>query len=120
MTDSPTPEKLSVGQKLWFVPSGRRGDPKEVTILKIGRKYADIGNGSRVDVKTLHVDGRNYSSPGTCFLSRDAHETEVATAKAWDELKQLFNRTWIRPKGVTLSQIQNARRSLFKETGDGK
>lgn len=114
--NAPTPEKVVIGQKLWYVPRElRRADPREVTVTKVGRKWADVSGGhGRINVETLEVDGRGYSSPGKCWRSREEYEAYDALCKAWDELRTLLSRHWSPPAGVTLNQVANAKRSLFK------
>lgn len=50
---------LTVGQKLWLVPMERHyGQPCEVVVTKIGRKWASISGyyrGTRIDINTLIV-----------------------------------------------------------------
>ena len=104
--------ELKVGQTLWYVPNERRGMPHHVTVLKVGRKWADIGHGRRISIETLCVDGGEYSSPGTSYLSKEDHDKEVALNKAWRRFMDMA-RYANRPQGVRLSQIENAARSLF-------
>ena len=49
---------IKTGQKLWFVPNYAQGFGKEreVTVGKVGRKWADIG-AHRIDAETLRADG---------------------------------------------------------------
>jgi len=103
---------LQVGQTLWHVPSGRRGLASEVTVLKVGRKWADIGYGRRISIEDLSVDGGQYCSPGRCYLSKAEHDKEVELNSAWGKFSELM-RYANRPEGVRLSQIENAARSLF-------
>lgn len=61
--------KLSEGQKLWWVPQhslGMKG--REVTVLKVGRKWAELDNGERIDLETLISDGGRYAPNGRCYL----------------------------------------------------
>jgi len=82
--------KLSVGQTLWFVPSHSwNGQPCSVTVQRIGRRWAYITGGSgndRIDIETLALDGRGYSSPGRCWRWRGAWEHEEKRRAAWREL----------------------------------
>lgn len=110
--------KYEVGQSLWWVPAQRRGTPHAVNIKAVGRKWLQLDNHERVDIKTLFADGGDYSSPGRCYLSEEAWRADVALCVAWDELRLTMSRHYVPPDGVTMSQIQNARRSLFKSTAD--
>jgi len=102
---------LVVGQKLWYVPTEKRsGDPYEVEVTKVGRKWATVGpswNTRRIDLTDLRVDDGAYSSPGQCWASKEAYENYAARQEAWLSLSQ-----WIRnhsnpPKSLTLEQISN-------------
>ena len=106
---------LRVGQRLWFVPNDRRsGAPYEVTVEKIGRKWALIGYRRRIDVETLKVDGGNYTSPGQCYEDRAAYETEVALQSAWSDFQQKVRSAWSVPEGVTMDEIRAAYAALFQ------
>lgn len=86
--------KLTVGQKLWYVPRDSRevSQSREVTVTKIGRKWAEIdmgwGRGWRIDLDDWTVDGGNYSSPGRCHISREAWKAETERRRLWDGLFQ--------------------------------
>lgn len=98
---------LNKGQKLWFVPSQRGYSQREVEIVKVGRVYAEIDNNRRIFISDLTVDGRGYSSPGTCYLSREEYEKESALQEAWfllrDEIGARYN-----AKNCTINDILKA------------
>ena len=74
---------FEVGQKLWFVRSEKRsGEPREVTVEKVGRVWATLSNHLRCDA-TGKVDGGSYQSPGHCYVNRGAYELEQARLIAW-------------------------------------
>lgn len=78
---------LEVGSQLWRVPDafGRPPKPgKSVTVVKIGRAWATLDNGERVDLRTLKVDGRGYSSPAKCYGSEAEYEQTVAINQRWN------------------------------------
>lgn len=103
---------LQVGQKLWFVPRDRRsGAPCEVTVEKIGRKWARIGR-ARVDLDTLVVDGGIYLSPGRCYEDRAAYEAKAARDVALSELRQKINQM-TPPDSVTVDAIRAASAAIF-------
>lgn len=110
--------ELKVGQSLWFVPNGisRRGDPREVTVIKVGHKWVtlDIGNPPyRMAKGEMSVDGKGYMSPGRCYLSREEYESEVAVLAAWCDLVTLINTR--SPDGMTLEKIKEIKSLLFGE-----
>ena len=101
---------LTVGQKLWCVPSQRRGSPHEVTVEKVGRKWANIGYRDRIDIETLRIDGGEYSSPGTCYVSKQAYEDEIKLGQAWEAFRRSID--YSTPKGITIERIQEAQKIL--------
>lgn len=106
-------KKLQEGQKLWWVySSNRRGQPREVTITKVGRKWAQLDNDKRIDLETLVADAGQYSPSGCCYLSREEYEQAEALAKAWSNLKRDLQYAR-RPDGVTIGDIEAARQMLW-------
>lgn len=104
--------KLTEGQKLWWVPQrNRHAQAKEVTVTKVGRKWAQLDNHERIDLETLVADSGQYSPSGCCYLSRDECEQEKALAQAWSKLKRdlQYGRN---PDGVTIGDIEAARKLL--------
>ena len=62
---------------------------QEVVVEKVGRRWATIaGVRYRIDVKTLQADGGGYSSPGTCYLDKDAFIAEREAVALYGELRQ--------------------------------
>lgn len=112
--------KYAVGQSLWWVPAHRGGTPVAVTVQAVGRKWLKLSNHHQVDIQTLVADGGHYSSPGRCYQSEEAWTAYVGLCAAWDELRRTMSQHYVPPDGVTLSQIQNAQRSLFKRTADNE
>jgi hypothetical protein len=97
---------LTVGQKLWFVPYQRRVEAHEVIVEKVGRKWASIGY-YRINIDTLKVDGGQYSSPGACYLSKEAYEAEIKLNQEWDAFRRLVDANYA-PKGITIERIKEA------------
>lgn len=104
---------LKVGQKLWWVPSGRRHDEqKEVTVLKVGRKWATLDNCHRIDIWMMIADGGGYSPPGSCYFSREEHEKKLALSREWGRLKLDLTYKSQPPAGVTVEDIARVRELL--------
>lgn len=78
--------KLTVGQKLWYVPTRGYGLPCEVTITKVGSKWAELDNRRRLNMEAMRVVYGD-SHCGECVIDRDQYETEQARRKAWDALR---------------------------------
>lgn len=108
-------EPIKVGDKLWYVPNERyHGQPHEVTIVKVGRRWAPSeGNYQplRFDLTDLIADGGGYSSPGRAYRDKAAHEADIAIKKAWEGLVRRL-RQWDPPKGVDLDWINAAHERL--------
>lgn len=107
------------GQKLWMVYRDQRlGEPREITITKIGRRWADTDvYRVRVDVNTLEVahEQRGFSSPAQCYVSREAYEAETALRKAWDDFAHSIAID-IPPAGMTIERINELRREFRHNT----
>jgi hypothetical protein len=103
---------LKVGQELWFVPSDSRHFPCIVVISKIGNKwaYVDKWNRDKIDVNTLVMDGRQYSSPGKCYLNPAEYETEKKIIAEWNLFKSQIEQYNI--ENMTVEKIQQTRTIL--------
>lgn len=101
--------KLTVGQKLWYVPSDSRyaGQACEVTVERIGRKWANISHGYRIDLADWWVDGGQHSSPGRCYASKEAWDDEGHRQKAWRAVREGFGYRGA-PPGITIDAIYQA------------
>lgn len=103
------PHNLYVGQQLWCELSERRGGDRFVTITKLGNKWATLEGHRpyRIDLETLWIDGQGYTSPGRCWLDKEARETERVTDEAWKSLLPQFGGySANRPPHVTLTIIE--------------
>ena len=104
-------KQLKEGQKLWFVGctmSNHRKERGEVTVTKVGRKWADITGtlNGRIDVETFAVDGKGYPSPGKCYESEDAWKEKEEADTLWRDLHIALGRT--RPVDVSREKILEA------------
>jgi hypothetical protein len=101
--------KLKVGDVVWFVPRQKyNGAPRELTVTKVGRKWATIGEGwrrMRADVGSWAVDGGNYSGPGDLYTSEAAWREESEISAQWDLLRRWIERRYQRPEHLTAAQI---------------
>lgn len=102
---------FKVGQKLWFVRSERRsGEPREVTVEKIGRVWTTLSNGLRCDASGK-VDGGKYQSPGHCYASREVYELEQARLAAWWKFKRNLEHKRM-PESLTIEALAQIAASL--------
>ena len=109
--------ELVVGQELIFQPYQRSvGNVNSCKVEKVGRKWITLTNGYRIDKETLVADGGRYSPPGCAWLSKKDYDDSIALTTAWLVFRTAVDRKHSVPEGVTLNQITNAHRSLFKAT----
>ena len=102
---------FKVGQKLWFVRSERRsGEPREVTVEKVGRVWTTLSNGLRCDASGK-VDGGKYLSPGHCYASREVYELEQARLAAWWKFKRGLEGKQM-PESLTIESLAQIAASL--------
>lgn len=125
MSDAP---KYEVGQKLLLVyrPSYHRDTPSFRTIIvtKVGRKWVSYREetakksytGDRFNSETRYVDGRGYTSHSTVWLHREEYDRHMTVVAAWDKFRRSLEHSYNVPKGVTLADIEQADKLLFKET----
>lgn len=107
---------LIVGQSLFWVPSSNRGrsQARNVSVVKVGRKWAVLSNHQRIDVGNLVADGGAYSSPGRCYLRQEEYEQEVALRVSWQALVRDMRDVHglNAPAGVSIADIDKARALL--------
>lgn len=101
-------EKLTRTQgAVYYVPTGRRGAGAcDIIVEKVGRKWAYLSNGRRVEIGQTAVDGGQYSSPGRIYASKDVYEY---TMKVRDLHMQLYRKmTSSSYEGMTVANIVGA------------
>lgn len=96
---SMTTTKLTVGQKLWYVPGDGRS-ALYLQVLRVGRKWATVERIGRVSVETLQ------SEWGMCYLSPDDCEQHRVADDAWLMLLRGSYRR--RPRHITTDDIKRA------------
>lgn len=110
------PHNLKVGQKLYLVSSehGWRGSsPEFITLTGVGKKWATFeryGRKEKVHLEELYIDGKEYSSPGQCWLSKKEYIAYLEAKEAWGKLHRRIGHNI--PDGVTLEKINQARKIL--------
>lgn len=121
------PHNLAVGQTLLFVRGDRwsrrsvtRDSGYEVTIKKIGRKWAHLSGGrGAVNIETLWVRDGEWET-GRVYLSRDHFLAEQEAEQAWDALIGKIHHS-NRPATITADAIHDAATLLgidLKRQGD--
>lgn len=100
---------VEVGQKLWWVGSPLCGYPNqaEVTVVKVGRKWADLNNRQRIDIATMRADGNGRSSPGTCYTSQKEYEDRQKLMEEWERLRKWMANRYSIPPAMTVEKIKS-------------
>lgn len=101
---------FKVGQKLWFVSSHRHQQDYEATVLKVGRVWAHLDYRLRCD-SSGKVDGGAYSSPGHCYVSREAYQLKKTRQEAWDKFRTALERKQM-PESLTIEALGQISASL--------
>lgn len=106
------PHGLFVGQFLWYQSNKRWKRSSYVVVEKIGRQWATVRDAdtdmiARINLMTLQADGAGYSSPGTCYFSKEDYEREVALQNEWDAF--VLDVKYRRTPDVTVEDILQAR-----------
>lgn len=75
---------ITVGQKLWLVTDNYLIGNLEVTVTRVGRKWAHIDwRRERFNIETGWIDGGLYSSPGKVYYSEQQYEREISHDKRY-------------------------------------
>jgi hypothetical protein len=107
---------LEVGMRLWFQGSPRSGNAsREVTVLSVGRKWAQLDNRNRINLDNWVADGGVYSSPGRCYESKEDYDAEVQLQGEWDAFRRSIERCYRVPDGMTIERIAEMTRLLKQE-----
>jgi hypothetical protein len=101
-------EEYKVGDKLWWVGSDNKRTQREVTVEKVGRVWLTLSNNHRVDKVTFKADAGSWTSPGTCWLSKEAYEHCARLEQSWGALRRAVDNKWHMPDNVTLEDIKAA------------
>jgi hypothetical protein len=114
-----TAKNFKVGQTLWLVFNGRGyGFPKtpfEYKIVKIGHKWLEVnnlhGHAHRVAIATLAIDGGQYASPGSAYLSKEEFQAEQDAEALLKKLRVVLEKS-AKQLGLTVEKIGRAAADL--------
>ena len=95
------------GAKFWFVPSDPRyvDRSREVTVTRVGRKWAVLDDKMRADLTTGQVDGGNYTSPGCVWPSEGVWRETRRRAEVWRAISRT-TAYGAPPSGVSLGELE--------------
>lgn len=107
---------LTPGQVVWYVPNYGSTYARDLTITKVGRKWAETDSrGLRVEIGTNVVSERDYGERGIIHESKEVAAELARLDAAWNDLRiDAYNRR-SRPAHMTLETIAAARRLLGLE-----
>jgi hypothetical protein len=98
--------QLKVGQTLYFA-SGQQWIPSgNVTVTRIGRKWAYLSNGRRMSKESFVVDGVGFTSPGCCWLSKEEHDAQLGRQRTWASIWALVGSARRAPAHLTIEELQ--------------
>ncbi|MGH9676044.1 MAG: hypothetical protein ACRD36_02995 [Candidatus Acidiferrum sp.] len=103
---------MKVGDQIFIVEPRQYEDSSKTYTLaveKIGRAWATLGDGSRVNLKSMELEN---SRGRRIFSSEEAWKLRVKTIAAWGHLRDFMRNKYYAPKDATLSQVLNACRAL--------
>ena len=111
------PCKCEVGKKFFFVSRGSSISSRncEVTVIKVGRKWARLSNGYRFDLRSKDwrdVDGGNLISPGRLWDSGALYRETLEVKKIIEEIKEQFPCFSKRFERVSLENARQAAKLL--------
>lgn len=113
-------EEFKAGDKVVLVLRSFRNNVEPTLyddeITKVGRDWYTLASKSgerRVNIKTLQIDGKGYSSPG--YIVRDVaeYEAERKLSKAWNEVHQYIRNLYSVPAFLTQEDIETLS-TMFK------
>lgn len=111
--------KLHEEMELWWVPANPYRAKELVTVVKVGRKWAELSNRFRIDVDTMEGDGgKGYSSPGKAWPSQVDYEAYMAIQAAWNDLRNDIYKMWRSPPGVSVESINSLRQQIGLEVSE--
>lgn len=104
--------EITIGQTLWYVPRYNY-QPYEVTVTGIGRKWIQAshhGLKMRIDKETL--EAHENDGNGKCYLNKEDFAAKDGLQKAFSAFRSDVSRLNKVPVGVSVEDIQEARRLL--------
>lgn len=80
--------KIKVGDTLWYVKR-RNGynDECEVTVIKVGRKWATISTNERMDLESMSVEAPYYAGHTQCYTTKQDYANEQEAKEKWEIIR---------------------------------
>ncbi len=103
---------VKVGDVLWYQPMDTRYAGREITVTKVGRKYAYFEHWNRFGLDNgLHRSAGN-STRGRVYANKSIREAEASLERAWSSFRNDFQGCYTPPAGATIDNINQARALL--------
>ena len=113
--------KLEVGMTVFMVVNRNRVLTCEVTISKVGRKFAelDYGRNYRILIADWSIDGGDYMSPGRCYPSEAEYLAEIKLTQDWGKFKNAVRGIFrVEQTSITVEAIAVAAKALGIDIGE--
>jgi len=104
--------KLAVGDKLYFFSSVSYRTSRDVTVEKVGHKWATLSNGQRIELGEWSAHRGEYPPVGRCYENIEEYQEEVALRTEWDTFRRTLP-SWP-PKGMTMADITSIKEIIGK------
>jgi len=104
--------KLTVGDQLYFFSSVSYLTSCDVTVVKVGHKWATLSNGQRIELGEWVDKDVGYPPVGRCYENIKEYQDEVSLRTAWDTFRGTL--PWCPPKGMTLADITSIKEIIGK------
>lgn len=92
---------FEVGQELYLVWGHSHRPASLVSVVKVGKKWVHLSNGSRMSRESMALDGGANTSPGKCYFSESEYLNEVNLNATWGEIWKKMNNCYKRPSSLT-------------------
>lgn len=76
----------------------RNGEPSEIGVVTVGRKWIHLQGGYRLEIGKRELDGGEYSSPGRVYFSREQYDSETAAERTWRAFRDATVSHWSPPR----------------------
>lgn len=102
-------KRKSYGDRGWHL--------RDITVTKVGAKYAYFGSNERFSLETMRVDPWDTT---LVYPDRAAFEAAQDRTRKWDALHRWVARNWAVPGHVTAQMIEQAAAALQVELSEVK
>jgi len=91
--------KFEIGTKVYVVWN-QCFSPAEVTITKIGRKYAETDS-KRVKINIEFLSVGEGSTIGKVYLSKEEYQQQQELSKMWEDIRKKISNSYKKPESIS-------------------